>query len=264
MKMDNVNTEKIISYYDERVTKAGESGHATLLDDNMRMVEVDIVRSWLKPDDRALEIFCGNGVSTLQFAEACASITACDLSEKMIDSAKKNLAQQNPPRTNVEFQNCNVMDIGTIFAPGQFNTVITVRGLSNLPTREMQKQAMIQVHKLLPPKGKFLFLEGDRDGLGRINEHRSRLGLKPLNEPWYDNYFVEPELSDFLSGYFRVVEEKKMDIYFLVSRILYPFAALPDEASFDHLCNTVARLLVPYADTPHGTSMMKCLYLEKI
>ena len=262
--MEDVNTEKIISYYNGRVTEAGESGHATLLDDNMRIVEVEIVKNWLSPSDKALEIFCGNGVSTLQFAESCQSIVACDLSEKMIESAKRNLAQHNPPRTNVEFKSCNVMDIGTIFAPGQFNTVITVRGLSNLPTRDLQKQAILQVHKLLPTKGKFLFLEGDRDGLGRINEQRAQLGLKPLNEPWYDNYFVEPELSDFLSGYFRVVEEKKMDIYFLVSRILYPFAALPNEASFDNLCNTVARLLVPYADTQLGTSMMKCLYLEKI
>jgi SAM-dependent methyltransferase len=262
--MEDVNEEKIISYYNERVTKAGDTGQATLLDDNLRLLEIETVVNWLSPDDKALEIFCGNGISTLEFAKHCSSVTACDLAENMIASAKRNLAKQEPPVTNVEFINCNALDIGKIFQPGQFNTVITVRGISNLPTRDLQKESMQLVHDLLPPKGKFIFLEGDRDGLNRVNEERAKYSLKPVNEPWYDNYFVEPELSDFLSGRFKVVDERKLDIFFLVSRILYPMAAFPAEPSFDNLVNTVARLMVPYAHTDLGTTFMKCLLLEKI
>jgi ubiquinone/menaquinone biosynthesis C-methylase UbiE len=261
--MESTNTDKIISYYNERATKARESGHATLLDDNLRRLEIETVKNWLKPDDRVLEIFCGNGVSTLELAGSCREIVACDLSEKMIEWAQHNLANHEPPRTNVTFRHGNVMDIDTMFTPGEFDAVMSIRGVSNLPTRELQKEAILKVHKLLPPKGKYIFVEGDRDGLARINAMREQFSLKPINEPWYDNYFVEPELSDFLRQHFIIKEERKLDIYFLVSRILYPLAAQPDEPAFDHLCNTVARMLVPYADTNLGTSLLRCLYLEK-
>ena len=58
--MDN-KTKEIIDYYGKRVSKHGDCGHATLLDDNMRVLEIETVQNWLRKEDQVLEIFCGNG-----------------------------------------------------------------------------------------------------------------------------------------------------------------------------------------------------------
>lgn len=261
--MKKVTTKSIVEYYNKRVSEHGDSGHSTLLDDNLRALEVETVQQWLNPKDNVLEVFCGNGVSTLEFSGNCAHITACDLSDKMIKSAKVNLKQCKQPITNVTFEQCDVTGIDNSYSPGQFNTVVSVRGLINLPSRELQKEVILKLHKLLPNKGKFIFIEGYRNGLERINQLRTQNSLKPLEEPWYDKYFEEPELQQFLNQYFTVKEERNLDIYFLVSRVLYPLACLPNEPDFSNLCNTVARLLVPYARTNVGTTLLICRCLEK-
>jgi SAM-dependent methyltransferase len=255
-------TTRIIEYYDERVTEHAESGHSTLFDDNLRTLEIETVQSWLTKADRVLEIFCGNGVSTLEFAAHCKSIVACDLSEKMIASARRSLASRAPLGTNVTFEQRDVLEIDRAYA-GRCDTVVSVRGLINLPSRELQEEAMLKVHRLLPRGGKFIFIEGYRNGLNKINELREKFSLKPLSEPWYDNNFEEPRLSQFLSNYFNVKHERSLDIYFLVSRVLYPLACKPSEPEFKHLCNTVARLLVPYASTNEATTLLICRCLEK-
>lgn len=256
-------TSKIIEYYDKRVTQYGTTGQATLLDDNLRILEMETVQNWLKPSDTVLEIFCGNGVSTLKHAKHCKSIVACDLSEKMIESAQKNLSEQTTKVDNVSFEVRNVLDIDKAYTEDQFDTVVSVRGLINLPSWELQKQAIEKVYRILPKGGKFIFLEGSRQGLEKLNNFRTEFSLPPLSEPWYDKYFDLPELSEYLNKYFIIQDERKLDLYFLVSRILYPFAALPDEAEFGNLCNTVARLLMPFAQTNTGTTLMTCMCLIK-
>jgi len=261
--MVDPRTKKIIDYYDARVTEHKDSGHSTLLDDNLRTLEIETVQNWLSDTDRVLEIFCGNGLSTLEFSTRCESVVGCDLSEKMIASAQRNLAARTPSGTSVKFEQRDVLEIDNAYAPGQFDTVVSVRGLINLPSFEMQKDAILKVHKLLPRGGKFIFVEGYRNGLKKINELREGLSLKPLSEPWYDSYFEEPELSEFLLQHFNVKEERNLDIYFLVSRVLYPYACKPAEPEFSNVCNTVARLLVPHAHTDSGTTLLVCRCLEK-
>ena len=261
--MTNSKTRKIIEYYDARAAEHGDSGHSTLLDDNMRALEIETVQTWLAETDRALEVFCGNGVSTLEFATHCESVVACDLSEKMIASARRNLSNRRPSVTNVTFEQRDVMEIGRAYSAGQFNAVVSIRGLINLPSRAAQKEAIRKIHSLLPERGKFIFIEGSRDGLKKLNGLRGKHSLKPLLEPWYDNYFEEPELSEFLHGLFKVRHERNLDLYFLVSRVLYPQACQPSEPEFKNLCNTVARLLVPHARTDQAASLLICRCLEK-
>ena len=261
--MIDPKTKKIIEYYDARVSEHGDVGQSTLLDNNMRVLEIETVQKWLSENDRVLEIFCGNGISTLEYATHCKQVIGCDLSEQMIASAKRNLANRKPLRTNVVFEQRNVLDIDSAYNRNPFDAVVSIRGLINLPSREMQKEAILKVHKLLPKNGKFIFIEGYRNGLTAINSLRDQYALKPLSEPWFDNYFEEPDLTTFLQDHFTVIEERNLDIYFLVSRVLYPLAAKPSEPEFGNVCNTVARLLVPYANTQAGTTLLICRCLSK-
>jgi ubiquinone/menaquinone biosynthesis C-methylase UbiE len=262
--MSETTTERIVDYYNQRVSQYGTAGQSTLLDNNLRVLEIETVQNWLSPTDVVLEVFCGNGVSSLELAKHCTSLVGCDLSEKMIESARRNLAASQSVNTNVSFEQRNVLDIDAAYTEGQFNTVVSVRGLINLPTRDLQESAILKIHKLLPKGGKFIFIEGFRNGLVKLNEMRKEHSLKPIAEPWYDKYFEEPALSEFLRPYFSLKEERNLDIYFLVSRVLYPVACRPLEPEFANICNTIARLLVPYARTEVGTTLVVCRCLVKI
>ncbi len=256
--MEGEKIRKIVDYWNGRVSQHGPSGKSTLLDDNMRLLEIDTVKSWINPDDRVLDVCCGNGVSTVEFAKKCESIVGIDLSEKMIKTARQLLKTRSPAPTNVSFKVGNMLDVDRVYPDCRFNAVISVRGLINLPSWKLQKQAILNIHKILPRGGKYIFVEGSKDGLQKINELRAKRSLSELKEPWYDKHFDTATLLKFMNEYFDVQADRNLDVYFLISRVLYPLAALPDEPKFDDICNTVARLLVPFVQANTNTTLLVC------
>lgn len=256
--MEEEKTRKIIEYYSERVSKYGVSGKSTLLDDNMRMLEIETVKSWLSLSDKVLDICCGNGVSTVEFAKCCESIVGIDLSEKMIETARQLSNSKKCLPRNISFEDENILDLGSKYRVGRFNAVVSVRGLINLPSWELQQQAILNIHKMLATGGKFIFIEGSKDGLKRINEFREKFSLPPLKEPWYDKHFDTSALLEFMAKYFDIHANRNLDVYFLISRVLYPLASVPDEPKFDHICNTVARLIIPYVQANTNTTLLIC------
>lgn len=256
--MENKKTQKIIEYYNERVSQHGLSGKSTLLDDNMRALEIETAKSWLNPNDKVLDLFCGNGVSTTEFSKNCKSITGIDLSEKMIEAARKLMKREKTASRHISFEKRNVLDIADIYPVGHFNTVISVRGLINLPSWKLQQRAILNIHRILPTGGKLIFIEGSGDGLQKINKLRAKFSLKALKEPWYDKHFKSSILLKFMSEYFNVCAERNLGVYFLISRVFYPLASFPKEPRFDHICNTVARLIVPYVKANINTTLLIC------
>ena len=256
-------TNQIIDYWNERVTRYGTTGESTLLDSNMRTIEVETVTSWLTPNDRVVELFCGNGVSTIEFAKHCESIVGIDLSDKMLQAANTLLERSETVPGKVCFEKHNVLDLDDFALPGRFDTVVSVRGLINLPSWEQQQQALASIHRALPQGGKFILVEGSRDGLEKINELRKGLDLEPLKDPWYDNHFDTQTLMDFMGRYFEVQASRDLSVYFLISRVLYPSACAPEEPDFVHMCNTVARLVVPYVQANEQASLLLCRCFTK-
>lgn len=115
----------------------------------------------------------------------------------------------------------------------------------------------------MPAGGKLTFLEGSQDGLDAINRLRARFALKPLQEPWYDKHFDSREFFEFVEPLFEVEATRSLDPYFLMSRVLYPLAVAPEEPRFDHPCNTMARMAVPFMKTDEGTTLLICAKLRK-
>jgi len=254
--MDNEKIREIIDYYEKRVSQYGTSGKATLLDDNLRSLEIETILSWLRQDAKVLDIFCGNGVTTIELSKHCDSIVGVDLSSNMIGTARELVAAQSPVPQNISFEEASVLDIAKKFGSGRFDTVVSIRGLINLPSWDLQKQAILGVHEILPPSGEFLFIEGSAEGLGRINDLRMSAGLPEIRKPWYDTYFNDTMLLDFMSEHFDISASRDLDTYFLLSRVLYPLAVHPREPSFDSTSNKVARLSVPYIKTDFRSSLV--------
>ncbi|MCQ9207273.1 MAG: class I SAM-dependent methyltransferase [Omnitrophica bacterium] len=262
-KIEDKKIQKIITYYNNRVTQYGLSGKSTLLDYNMQLLEIEIASSRLEQTDMALDVCGGNGVSTLALAKHCKPVTGFGLSQKMIETAQKSLSSRKSASRNIFFNTGNVLNSDKIYAPGRFNAVVSVRGLINLPSWKLQQRAILNIHKILPRGGKFIFIEGSADGLRNINKLREKFSLPPLKEPGYDKHFETSTLPEFMTKYFNSRASKNLDTYFLISRIFYPLATLPDKPEFDSVCNTVAKLTVPYVQTDTNTTLLICRYFTK-
>ncbi|MDQ7062681.1 MAG: class I SAM-dependent methyltransferase [candidate division KSB1 bacterium] len=252
--------KKIIEYYEEKARLHGVSSKATLQDDYMRELEIETASQWLNKEDRVLDVCCGNGITTVKLARFCKHILGIDLSKEMIRNGMKLL--KTIDLQNVEFQVGDVLSLEPW--QDQFNTVISIRGLINLPSWEMQKNAIKEIHRILPEGGKYIFIEGWKEGLQTINTLRREFGLNEIPMPWHNLHFSEPELEDFMKNYFVEADTRDLSIYFLISRVLYPAAVFPEEPNFSHFCNKMAKSLVQFAKAAQPCSLILCkLFIRK-
>lgn len=260
--MENINkfTERNIEYWSERVREYKERGEATLLDNNMRLLEIETVSRWLNKNDRILDIGCGNGISTIEYAKHCKYVKGIDLSSDMVSAANTLLKKKRSVK-NVSFEIGNILELDKYLL--KYNVVVSTRCLINLPNWRLQKKTIIDIHQILPSNGKLIMIEGSKNGIDRINTLRRKYSLSPLREPWYNKHLDNSKLFPLLRRLFYIKDERHTDVYFLVSRILYPFVKYPKKPKFEDLCNKVGMLLADCINVNIGTTLLTSLLLKK-
>lgn len=113
-----------------------------------RRANLIMAAAGLKTGKKVLEVGCGTGLFTEKFARSGAQIIAVDISEELIQLAKKKNLPANQVRFMVRrFEDCEV--------EGPFDAVI---GSSILHHLEVQ-QALIRIYALLKPGGIMSFAE---------------------------------------------------------------------------------------------------------
>lgn len=198
MSIDSIEkTRKIKEFWDNRAKKFGESCQATLGEISLRKLEINTMIKYIKKvrPDSVLDVGCGNGYSTLQYAKKFPSIDflGVDYSMKMINYAKKNSL------SNCSFDFANVLDNRSL-PKEKFDLVITQRCLQNLPDYSSQCSAINNLLFLKNAKGMLLLMECSKNGVAQLNRFRKRIGRKSLDniEPWHNNFFIDEKIiSDF-------------------------------------------------------------------
>ncbi|MCC8952087.1 methyltransferase domain-containing protein [Bradyrhizobium sp. Pear77] len=227
--------------------QAGGGRYATSRDTNMRELEIDFIISSIKAfssgKPRIVDLGCGNGYTTLRMAsEIDAEVTGVDFAESLIaDTAElaKELGVKNMP----DFR---VGDITTLPIPdGSFDVVVTERVLLNMTSVESQRAMLDKIHAMLAPGGLYVMVEGNRDGLAKLNESREALGLVAIPDRGHGNVgslkFEEDGFQDIIAGKFATLDTRNFGSYFLISRIVQPMLVAPASPSFDHALNRIAR-----------------------
>jgi SAM-dependent methyltransferase len=139
-----------------------------------------------------LEIGCGRGETArlVSTTYPSAIVTAIDASPAMIEAARQG------PSDSVQFMVGEAQNPPVV---GRFDLAYTQRCLINLPTWELQQQAIDAIADRLVSGGRFLMCENSQDGLDAINERRVSLGLEPIQSPWHNRYLRQHELSTVTS-----------------------------------------------------------------
>src|SRR5437879_5994472 len=111
-----MTSEDVKRYWDERGRQYKGSARATMAEMTMREREIKAILPYLKDGDAVLDVGCGNGYSTLIFAEkARLRITGIDFSSEMVNYARENAAafqKRNSKESGVEFAEGDVLQLG--------------------------------------------------------------------------------------------------------------------------------------------------------
>jgi ubiquinone/menaquinone biosynthesis C-methylase UbiE len=239
-----INTDDITDYYKKRATT---HLYTTSPDFNLREVEIEYLSKYIKNNMTILDVGCGNGYSTLSLASKYnSSFTGIDFVPDMI-------TQANILKHSFTLKGCINFEIDDVtklhFNNSQFDIVISERCLLNLPTKELQWQAIREIARVLKPNGYYLMLEGTIQGLEKLNTTRALFNLPPIPNAdpqynWFSNKFDEHEMISFVLKHFQKLEFiQRFGMYYFLSRVLHPLLVSPNQPQYDAKINEIAKTI---------------------
>lgn len=237
---------QVKEFWDNQALLYATGDKATAPDSAYRELEIAQVIQQIPLDAKTvLDIGCGNGFSTLKYAEARPNtfFLGVDYSELMINEAMK--ARKKSGICNVTF---DVADINNKLpsCDAYWDVVLSVRCLINLASWDEQKAAILEMKKGLAPTGRLILVENTQEGLDNLNELRMKLDLQPIKTRWHNLYLSERQTVWFLRKNFKVVAALNIgNFYYMVSRVINAKLAALDgrEPSYDDEINKIAAKL---------------------
>ena len=258
----SIDIEAIKDHWNEKARQEELDERCTMPDAYLKRLEVDRLVTYLDDTDILLEVGCGNGHSTLRFAEKVQSeVIGVDYAEEMIRCCERMLHQAAPSlRDRVRFEVHDILE--PLPFDEYFSKVISARCLQNLGSWERQTRALKNIHAWLRPGGHLLLSENTVQGLKKINGLRMAVGLHELPVRWHNLYFDEDQLLEFIRPYFRLVEiDNFSSTYYVASRIFNAKLAHDrgEEPDYMSEINRIATMLPPIGD--YG--LLKLIVLQK-
>lgn len=207
-----------------------------------------------------IEIGCGNGYNLFALSNSFSGrLVGVDYAEEMIGAARLGLPGATKPE-RFEFHVGSVLhDLGFL---GQFQQAFTDRCLINLPSLELQIQALDNISRVVQPGGHIALIESTQQGQERINELRECVGLNAIPYHWHNLYLDEDAfLAQVPPSLEHVSTDNFASLYFVISRVLNA-KLTPRDQEPDYLSemNKVARALPSIGD--HGP--LKLFLFRKI
>jgi SAM-dependent methyltransferase len=187
----------------------------SLIDENLRKLEESAVIRYLEPNFNIVDVGCGDGYSTFEYAARVRSCLGLEQSDLLRSRADEHFARAGVG--NARFVAGDIMDLSPI--KDRFDLAITQRVLINLPSWEEQKMAIENIRSLLRPGGIYVMIENTYEGHDALNEYRLTMGLAKIPKHWHNLYFHHTELMAFLRQRFHLVAHHTFPLYYLITRV---------------------------------------------
>ena len=238
------NHEAIKDFWDKQADEHKVNPQATAPDVHYRDLEISRILPHLMDNGLILDIGCGNGYSTLKFAEANpnAKFIGADYSRKMIESAI--MAQNATPIRNCSFIVHDVLKLTGLRT--KYDIIVSERCLINLPTFNDQKSALLEMRRCLNVGGKLILVENTREGLVSLNSLRTKLGLSRIEMRWHNQYLPQQDFLKYARLHFTVQTVDCIgNLYYILSRVVYAKLCEIEkkEIDYNHPINRIAAQL---------------------
>lgn len=232
-----MNFEEIRRYWEERAT-GDETAQATTQDVFLRAIELDVLAERIRrtTPGSVADVGCGDGRTTIALARRFPDIrfSGLDYSQAMLELASKILGPEGI--SNLTFHRRDLRDgLGDTY-----ELAYSTRCLINLPSWDLQQDALAKIHAALGPGGTYLMIENFIEGHDNFNQIRRNFGLPEIPVRDHNLYFARDRLLDYATKFFDAVEELNISsTYYLVSRIVYSrictdAGAIPDYFDAHH------------------------------
>ncbi len=238
--------ENVKDFWNNEAKEWGDDPCVTIRDHYFRMLGIHVISEAIKGRSNALDIGCGSGFASLFYSEAVPDFLAADFAESMIECAGRFLESDQyfnsvmrqysvdpPPKYSDElrFEVGNILDLG--YPDATFDAVIAERVLINLPTRELQYQAVREVSRVMRPLGLWCLMEATLQGHEVVDAIREKFGLSILEKYWHNLYVDEAALLSSLGQVgLRLKEVVRLETYQFLTKVVHPALVAPKEPRF--------------------------------
>jgi len=228
----------------ESIALSGDE-RTTACDHHLRDLEIQHALEYIRDGDRVLDVGCGPGVALRHYAST-RKIEAfgVDYANNMIALAKK-LVIDTSSHLKIQFQVASVLELP--FENNHFDVITSHRCLMALLDWNLQQRALTEIHRVLKPGGQLILMEGTFDGLERLNFYRQKFNLSEIEPDGRERLmtlkFREKILIDFLLPYYELVRTQRFGMYYFLTRIVQPLLVLPEQPSYNHKLNEIAKAI---------------------
>jgi 2-polyprenyl-3-methyl-5-hydroxy-6-metoxy-1,4-benzoquinol methylase len=223
---DKLTPEQIREFWIQQAHTHGLSPAASWSDVEMVDLEVREILKWLSDGDRVLDVGCGNGYSSVQFASRKRiAIRGIDYVPELIEQANVRVAAlPNHLHGPTEFA---VGDVTALDEPASaYDKVIAIRVIINLSDWDAQRAALQACGRIVKPGGLLLLSDATLQGWTKLNAFRAEWGLTPIPIPAFNAYLDETRVIRELSPGFELADLSNFaSTYFVGTRVLKPLLA---------------------------------------
>lgn len=188
--------------------------NVSIIDKNLHKIEIALASQYLKPTDTIVDIGCGDGEATIQYAR---KVKACIGIER--SNFLRNLATKAASKAGLNNITLKKGDILTLRVKEKFDVVITQRLLINLLSWKEQQKSLVNIYNFLKPGGLYIMIENTSDSFCALNEMRADVGIPPIPQHWHNRFFDYPKLENFLEGKFQILKVWDLGLYYFLTRV---------------------------------------------
>ena len=142
--------ELINEHYKKQAEAHKLSLKSTMSDLNIRKLEIKNLEKYLKDGQHCLEVGCGNGAASMEISKMInLDLLSIDFSKEMIDLANKQ--DLTKIKGKLKFLHGDVLNLEI---SETFDVVYTIRCIINLLDKNDQKNALVNLGKLVKKGGK--------------------------------------------------------------------------------------------------------------
>ena len=122
-----------------------------------RKVKTEILRTYVKPNIKLLDIGCGTGQFAANAARAGADVVGIDISERMLSAARKRVRDQGLS-AKVNLYHAGVIEMDSLFDDNSFDLITATLIISELYT-EQRHWMLSEIRRILKPSGTLILAD---------------------------------------------------------------------------------------------------------
>lgn len=143
----DIPRDRYNNYGDREWTRLEKDGHGELL----YRVHLDILRRYVKANDKVLEIGAGSGRFTKDIVQFCKSLTVADISEHQIEFNKSKMKELSLYSKIESYHVLDVINMG-VFPDSSFDCIVCIGGVINY-LLDKAKDGVAEMLRVLKPDG---------------------------------------------------------------------------------------------------------------